>query len=310
LKVFFIKLLNAVIFYLKIYRFLGTRHRVVLLYHRVERDRLIKKYRLKGIFVSDVNFERQMQYLSKSSRKNKVIVTFDDGYKDTYLHAVPILNKYSVRAIFFVTTNFINRKMYMWIDVLNQYANQHSLSEEEFKNLSKYIKSLSLSERSIFLTALSDAELPYDSSMSWEDLAIVSQSHVVGNHTASHPNFSNESPETIKEEILDAKKEIENELSVSDIYFAYPDGDLGKNPNQTKAILQSLGYKYCFTARRGVWREVDDSYFINRIPIHYWDDLPTFVNKCHGINIEDGMKRFRVSIVKECIKWVKRKLRF
>ncbi|MBO4401420.1 MAG: polysaccharide deacetylase family protein [Selenomonadaceae bacterium] len=39
---------------------------------------------------------------------NSVVITFDDGHVDAYKNVFPILQKYNVRATFFITTDFIN----------------------------------------------------------------------------------------------------------------------------------------------------------------------------------------------------------
>lgn len=311
MRVWLIRFLNKTIFYTKAYKILGTKNRVVLLYHRINRDYIVENYFVKGIFVKDKEFRKQMYYLSRSARRNKTIISFDDGYRDTYIHGVPILDMYDMQAIFFITTGFINRKMPMWVDVLNEYANENGLTREEFTNLSIYIKSLPLSDRARFLRTLGDVKLLHDSAMTWDELAVVAKSHIIGNHTARHPNFSREEATTIKEEILTAKVETERRLGVRDVYFAYPDGDLGKDESQTKTILLSLGYKYCFTTRRGSWGDNDDPCSIKRIPVYYWDDLATFVNKCHGINIEDALRKGIIRrLLGRSMRWAKRRLRF
>lgn len=40
--------------------------------------------------------------------KNSVVITFDDGHVDAYKNVFPILQKYNLRATFFITTDFIN----------------------------------------------------------------------------------------------------------------------------------------------------------------------------------------------------------
>jgi len=107
---------------------------VVLLYHRVtslERDPQL-------LAVKPDNFYRQIKYLKKNYNildieefacfkkdnkgftKNSLILTFDDGYEDNYLEALPILEKFNCQAIFFVTTLNTNTKKELWWDELER----------------------------------------------------------------------------------------------------------------------------------------------------------------------------------------------
>jgi len=40
---------------------------------------------------------------------NCIVLTFDDGYLDNWLHAVPLLRKYGMRATVYVTPEFVDR---------------------------------------------------------------------------------------------------------------------------------------------------------------------------------------------------------
>lgn len=117
------------------------------------------------VFTSE--FEKQMKLLSdlnyrtmsieeifgnKFNRINEkiIIITFDDGFKEVYKNAIPILKKYNYKATFFITTDFIadeNKSNYMnWEEVrdlnslgydIGLHSHKHTilsgLSEEELK---------------------------------------------------------------------------------------------------------------------------------------------------------------------------------
>lgn len=95
----------------------------ILLYHRVntERDPL-------GLAVEPARFERQLKWLKRlgyrtlamrdlataleSGRKpagRRVIITFDDGYRDCYTTAWPLLQKYGFGATVYLVSDYIGR---------------------------------------------------------------------------------------------------------------------------------------------------------------------------------------------------------
>jgi len=103
-------------------RYLKHPIAVVLMYHRVGDDS-----DESDITVSIKNFECQMAYLAENfkivsideimdlyARKSQlkadtVTITFDDGYKDNYLNAYPVLKKYNIPATIFITTGYVGQ---------------------------------------------------------------------------------------------------------------------------------------------------------------------------------------------------------
>jgi len=92
----------------------------VLMYHRIRNDG-----RDSDISVSTRNFQKQMQYLKQNLnvvslntlvnniRKgayipaDRLAITFDDGYKDNFLNAYPVLKKYKLPATIFLISQFV-----------------------------------------------------------------------------------------------------------------------------------------------------------------------------------------------------------
>jgi peptidoglycan/xylan/chitin deacetylase (PgdA/CDA1 family) len=89
--------------------------------------------------VSPDNFEQHLQFLQKSkkvvplqqlveklhtrsSNKQAIAITFDDGYLDNYQIAKPLLEKYEIPATFFITSRNIGSNREFWWDELEKIA--------------------------------------------------------------------------------------------------------------------------------------------------------------------------------------------
>jgi len=140
----------ATFFLIGSYIFLRSIYVVpVLMYHKIDEGYMESK-----LSVSPGSFERQMRFLRKNryniisleelaglikSKKHipykTVAVTFDDGYKDNYTTAFPVLKKYNIPAAVFVVVNKIGRRDYCsWRDLEEMAANgieigSHTLTE-------------------------------------------------------------------------------------------------------------------------------------------------------------------------------------
>ena len=104
-------------------RVLKRYRTIILTYHRVRNDNIDSH-----ISVSTKNFESQMVYLKEHfnvisldtlidniGRKTDILmdnvaITFDDGYKDNFLNAYPILRKHRLPASIFIISSLVGKK--------------------------------------------------------------------------------------------------------------------------------------------------------------------------------------------------------
>ena len=167
----------------------------VLLYHSINDNN--SPISLKINF-----FENQLKYLKKNGYKtidfneiekkeNKtIIITFDDGYKDVFYNALPILKKYNFKATCFVVSNLIGET--------NSW-------DENDKNITK--KKL----------------------MNKMDIALwVKNGMKIGSHSKNHKNLTNLSYEIMLNEITESKFYLENLIDSSVDSFCYPYGSFNE----------------------------------------------------------------------------------
>jgi peptidoglycan/xylan/chitin deacetylase (PgdA/CDA1 family) len=124
---------------------------ITLMYHAViEQGSDVPSNREEGAELYDVSvktFGEQMDYLYRHGLNTKTVITFDDGEKNNFTRAFPILLKFGFCAHFFVIVNRINTPGYMtWNDlkemieqgmIIGSHGLSHriltELSEEEIK---------------------------------------------------------------------------------------------------------------------------------------------------------------------------------
>ena len=130
----------------------------ILLYHRVLDIQKGGDFcSLPGIIVSVNMFNQQMRYLSKNynvisldhlvdSLKNNsplpkkgVVITFDDGWRDNYSFALPILKKYNLPATIFLTSGYIGTNKTFWPEQVMSILRSEGNLKEKLKNLSDEI---------------------------------------------------------------------------------------------------------------------------------------------------------------------------
>ena len=74
-------------------------------------------------------FEELMNSEDLSKNKNFATIMFDDGYKDNYDIALPILEKYNVKASFYIVTDCIENNVPTWTHKLEYCFQKMKLKE-------------------------------------------------------------------------------------------------------------------------------------------------------------------------------------
>jgi peptidoglycan/xylan/chitin deacetylase (PgdA/CDA1 family) len=202
-----------------------------------------------------------------------VVITVDDGYEDFYTWAYPVFAKYELPVTVYVTTDFVDRKIWLWPDLIEyllataargELALQmggarkaYSLHTEEqrrnaWSDIGSYCLSVSNSEKQAVIRQLGEElqvsvpVVPVEEygAMSWEQLREMNSHGIdVGGHTLTHPVLTSLSRSEAEAEIRGSKARIEDRLSRAADSFAYPNGSRGDYDEGIKALVRAAGYK-------------------------------------------------------------------
>lgn len=157
--------------------------------------------------------------LSNGGKENGVLLTFDDCYADNFSNALPILDEFGVKALFFFTPGYLgtvrwgSRGLGKWADTRSDEYN-----------------------------------IPFGFMGLQELNTLIELGHDVGFHSRTHCNLDQCSELELEDEILIAKHEWEDRLGHSFTSFAYP---RGRFDSRMFPIIKSAGYCWAFSTQVG-----------------------------------------------------------
>ena len=273
------------------------------MYHSVTRGQLPEYVNAGGKHLSAAQFEKQVEYISKkncistdqiytNSRKS-ILVTFDDGFENNYTTAYPLLKKYRIPFVIFISPGFIENKL-IWTDELLKlsltvkdffrkteewflYYDIELDSPVSYNPLRIKLKTISDQLRKKFFNEIrSEKQNHFPSGynelftpLNWGQLRKMADSGLcnIGAHTVNHPILSQLSYDQQYREISESKKTLEEKLDRKISLFAYPNGQFSDFNDDTLIILKNLGFEYAFSAESGNSEPVDLPYKLRRYGI-------------------------------------------
>jgi len=241
------------------------RYPRILMYHMVANHK--PRARFNKLRVEPNEFEKQIRWLSQngwkfrfvselpvSENEKSVVLTFDDGYRDNFLTADPVLAKYHAKATLFLTEG---RHDVGWSSKKKAHHDDEEL-QLEAKLLDEDVRSMISSGR-------------------WE----------IGSHGLTHENLRTSDSKTRAAEIRESKSLLENKFGVSVESFAYPFGIYGR---EDVDLVEESGYRFGLTTEQGISMNLTepDSYVLKRIKVSGAGGMYSFT-----LRIRTGKCRFR-----------------
>jgi len=208
-------------------------------------------------------------------------VTFDDGYRDQYTRALPVLEELKIPATFFIPTHLIeSRRLGWWDSIAYLIRKTHKKSiwidgkehvlgkkgDEAICCLQESMKLRRETETREMLAKLSEAcevSLPSAEAqdaelMSWDEIRYACARGVaVGSHSHTHRVLRTLGPGAVAEELRISKATLEAETGRDVRTLAYPCGGYQHFDWRTQELASEAGYVLAFSFNTGINRSMN-----------------------------------------------------
>ncbi len=242
----------------------GFKGATILMYHSVASSDL-SHWIDPSVHLAPEIFEKQMSFLAhhrhvislsqlletlkqgETPASGTVVITFDDGYLDNMTVAAPILERYGLKATWYLPTGMINREENHWIDRIYTIFRTRSQAEFDiegighwnlqkpqqaftaYNQLKQKLISLPFCQRQKLLTQLQDQLKPTKRLprlvLSWDDVrkVISTWSNIeIGLHSYNHIDYSSQSLDDVRMDLQQSVDDFHRELQKPPKYFAFP----------------------------------------------------------------------------------------
>lgn len=204
-----------------------------------------------------------------------VAITFDDGYRDNFTVAMPILLERNLPATFFLATRYVDEGRSQWIDELYtifSHRSHHSLhlaldgktqrytleqrsdALRAYATLSDYLLLASYAERDQLLTQVAEQlqsryRMPRLTA-TWDEVRQAMQcfpTAEIGSHTATHRDLTHCGVSAIIEEVETSVGVLRDNLDVSPRFFSYPYNRVAR---EARPVLEASGLNGAFAGEQ------------------------------------------------------------
>lgn len=249
----------------------------------------------RGVFSATVEqLDEQLKYLKKSFpilgaqelddlvfrrkplQRLYIGITFDDGYRDNYTNAFPVLRSHECCGMFFLVPTYVGTNTIPWWDeiaYLVRNCRKPSITldvpvsraftleqdrQRAIQQVLQHYKRPDNKDHEAFLVQLrqqTGCDLPIVERrfLTWDEAREMQrQGMVFGSHTWSHRILSHLEPDEQKRELVDSRDILQKEMGSAITTLAYPVGSRSAFSDTTRTLAVEAGYRLCFSFYGGV----------------------------------------------------------
>jgi peptidoglycan/xylan/chitin deacetylase (PgdA/CDA1 family) len=293
---------------------------VILTYHRVLSHReLVRDYVQPGMYVRADVFAFQMQFLREhfevlsfprllelwtsgglAAGRRYCVVTFDDGWRDNYVHAYPVLKRLGIPATIFLPTRFVGTDEWFWPEKLaylmeqrwqgraSPNADRRALEAEIEAEIGRWklMRRAEIDRALEKLVRESGASTPRERLvMSWDEVVEMARNGIsFGSHSSTHAILTLASAADVDQELRSSLRELEERQVNCVPVFCYPNGDYSA---QIAAQVRAAGYRGAVCSEPGWETRMPRNVFaLRRVAIHndVSQTVPLFALRLSGLD--------------------------
>jgi peptidoglycan/xylan/chitin deacetylase (PgdA/CDA1 family) len=287
---------------LDIARWMNRKGLRILMYHRfTQREPLARQCAHIRAHYSLVSMSQAADWLAHGGPlpENALAITVDDGYRDFYKVAYPVLREYGIPATVYLVSDFLDRTCWLWVDQV-QYAFLHGqarsfrmelsgqpprsfeLATPEMRKataraVTEAAKKISNAERLRLLETLPEqlgAPLPEEApaeyeALRWDEVREMASAGIeFGAHTRTHPILSRlEGDRELTFEIEGSKRQIEQQVRRAVDHFCYPNGARADVNREVVEAVRAAGFRTAVTTESGLNHVAGDPLRLLRIGV-------------------------------------------
>ncbi len=289
---------------LRTVRFLKRKGLRILLYHRFPLEMKLALERqcahLRAHY-SPVSLTQVAHWLHEGRPlpSNAVALTVDDGYRDFFSVAYPVFRSFGIPVTVFVTTSYLDRKCWLWVDEVDYALTRTTFNTFEIPSgaggtlqfrldtararaeaasaIKKMAKRIPNHEKLELIRNLMSSlkvdhpeKIPAEyEPLCWDEVRVMTRGRIeFGAHTKTHPILSQlASTNELKLEIEGSKARLEEELGTPVLHFSYPNGMQQDFQPESVELVKSSGFRTAVTAMAGLNFSGCDPFRLSRIPV-------------------------------------------